>query len=125
METQKRIRFRSGMLGFVLSCLAAIFSLVVLFSLGFLFHGIFGGGLVVRNLTFSSYTLFIGISCFFICKYFPVSIWFAPIISSASSIHGAVNEPDFWGPFFLYVIVWVVALAGAIIGYVIGRHRNH
>jgi hypothetical protein len=124
MKTQKLTRFKASMLSLVLSGIAAMVAVFVLFFLGFVFHFIFGGGLVVRILTFSSYTLFIGISCFFICRHYPISVWFAPIICCASSIKGAVSEPDFWGPFFMYVIVWVVALAGAIVGYVIGRNRS-
>ena len=123
MDLSDYTKFQKLTLAFFLSFFVTLFSMGVLFMLGILFHVLFGGGLVVRTLTFIGYTLSVGIPCFYICKNIPVSITFAPIVCSASSILGAVSEPDFWGPFFMYVIVWGAVLAGATTGFIMGRYR--
>jgi hypothetical protein len=123
MRAKTKESARILIISLTLSVVTALVSFILLFLLGFLFHALFGGGLVVRLLTYCSYNIFIAAACFFICRNDSQSIWYAPVICSATSINGAVSEPDFWGPFILYVVGWVVTLSGGIIGSVLGRHR--
>lgn len=115
--------YKVGIKSIGLSILTALISPLLLLLLGFLFNSIFGGGLIVRLLTYGGYNIFITIACFLLCRKYPISVWYAPIICNASSIMGSINEPDFWGPFILYVLGWGVSLSAGILGSVIGHRR--
>jgi hypothetical protein len=118
-----KVFYKVGIISVVLSVLTALISPFLLLLLGFLFNSIFGGGLIVRSLTYGGFNIYIAIACFLICRKYPISIWYAPIICNANSILGSISEPDFWGPFILYVLGWVVSLSGGIMGSVISHRR--
>jgi hypothetical protein len=118
-----KVFYKTGIKSIAFSIMTALISPLLLLLLGFLFNSIFGGGLIVRALTYGGYTIYIAIACFFLCRKYPISVWYAPIICNASSIVGSINEPDFWGPYILYVLGWVVSLSAGILGSVIGHRR--
>lgn len=71
--------------------------------------------------------LWITVACFFICKTYPKSIWYTPVICNALGIMALIvyvftdistlSELIFWAS------SCVVSLTGAIIGATIGRRR--
>jgi hypothetical protein len=107
----------------VFSVLTAIISLFILFILAAALDGIESIGDLGDWLAYMGYFVFIAIACFLICRKYPLSVWFAPVICNATGIISALVEPNFWisDLWKVNIIGWVLTLISAVIGSVIGR----
>lgn len=104
-----------------LSLLTALLSLIILLFLGSFLGSIFQLG---EGIAYIIYVIIIVIACFFICKYNPKSIWYAPILCNTFGIISALVEPNFWiTSLWIYICGgWVFSLIGAISGAKVGKH---
>ena len=122
MEAKERKSFLSGIPSWALSIMTAAFSLIFLFAIGYPLQTHYGeniGGWI----TYISTGIVITVACFFICRKYPNSVWYTPIICNAVGIIAAIIEPNFWGTsmWIPYLIGWVFSLLGAFSGAWIGR----
>ena len=107
-----------------LSILAALLSLITLLILGSFAGSIFQiDENIGDGITYIIYDIIIVIACFFICKYYPKSIWYVPILCNTFGIISAFVEPNFWiTSLWIYICGgWVFSLISAIIGTKIGN----
>ena len=75
--------------------------------------------------------IFITAACFFICRKYPKSVWYTPVICNAVGILGLIANitltiavPDYGTPsseIILWVGIIVLSVIGAIVGARIGR----
>jgi hypothetical protein len=118
METKGKKSFLFGIPSWALSLLTAFLSILLLFFLAGLFGEVIG---------YISYDIVIVIACFFICRKYPKSIWYAPIICNIVGIMAAFGEENFYWVSALWIIIcggWVLSMIGAIIGALIGRRES-
>jgi len=121
METKKS--FLYNMPGWVLSIITVVISIIFIFSIGYPLAGQYGeniGGWI----TYLSGGILISVACFFICRTYPKSVWYTPIICNAIGILAAIIEPQFWvsSMWMPYSMGWLLSVFGALGGAWIG-HR--
>ena len=109
--------------GCVLSIITVVISIIFIFSIGYPLAGQYGeniGGWI----TYLSGGILISVACFFICRTYPKSVWYTPIICNAIGILAAIIEPQFWvsSMWMPYSMGWLLSVFGALGGAWIG-HR--
>ena len=109
--------------GWVLSIITVVISIIFIFSIGYPLAGQYGentGGWI----TYLSGGILISVACFFICRTYPKSVWYTPIICNAIGILAAIIEPQFWvsSMWMPYSMGWLLSVFGALGGAWIG-HR--
>jgi heme/copper-type cytochrome/quinol oxidase subunit 4 len=69
------------------------------------------------------YGVIIAVSCYFICRKNPDSLWYAPVICNATGIIAAIFLPSFWAGGMWVVIAcgWLISLIASINGAFTGR----
>lgn len=69
------------------------------------------------------YDILITFACFTICRRYPKSVWYTPVICGAPIIFVAFFEPNFWVTAWgvVFGIGFVLCLIGAITGAILGR----
>lgn len=72
------------------------------------------------------YDLVIVLSCLFIVKNHPKSIWYTPIICNAISIYFAITESDFWITTTWIPLCggWVLSIIASGLGAWIGKRTD-
>jgi hypothetical protein len=126
MKTKAKRRFLLGIHPFALAAITAIISICVLFGLGYPLQSVKWNDIHIGDwIAYIITGIFIACACFFICKEYPKSIWYVPIISNAVGILSAVIEPSFWVTdlWKLNVCVWVLSFPAGTIGALSGK-RN-
>lgn len=66
------------------------------------------------------YAIFLSIACFLICKTYPKSVWYTPLICNALIIFIVIMDQEYW--IFMISII-ALSVIGAIVGARIGRSR--
>ena len=114
----KKQTSRSWAPSIAFSLLTAFIAFVVLFALAY------GLAEVVNEdaaelIAYISHIVIIIIGCFFICRKFSFSIWYAPVICNVSGIISAIVEPNFWisSLWVIFCSCWVLSLITSFIGY--------
>ena len=122
MKAKTQKSFLSGIPARKLSVMTLLFSFIFIFAIGYPLQHQFGeniGGWI----TYLSTEILISVACFFICRAFPKSIWYTPILCNAIGIISAIIEPNFWisSMWMPYSIGWFLSLLGAFTGAWLGR----
>ena len=108
----------------------SILTLIALSIILSVFHDPFGHGDSPLEITgYVVWDIFITAACFFICRLYPKSVWYTPVICNAVGIASFIIPiifPEFWPP-LLEGIFWassfVLSVTGAIVGARIGQRR--
>ena len=68
----------------------------------------------------------IAAACFFICREYPRSVWYVPLICNFTGILAAVIEPAFWGTsmWVMFLIGWILTIFASFIGAWMGRETG-
>jgi hypothetical protein len=124
METSKSRSFISGTPAWVLSFIVFVTALIYLFFVGealehFTINGINGGDWII----YVSTGVGIAIACFFICREYPRSGWYVPILCNATGILAALIEPTFWitSMWVMFMIGWILSLVASAWGAFMAR----
>jgi len=124
--TRVKKSFLASLSSWKLSLIAFFSSLVFIFLMAILL-GILGNANEYTNevIFFIFYNIFIAFACFLICRKDPSSAWYVPIICNILSIVLAIFLPGFWEiEIWIGVLSgWILSLAGALIGSVIGFNK--
>ena len=115
MKTNGKKSFLAGIPSWALALITAFLSFFLLFLIAYPFGEVIG---------YISYDIVIVISCFFICKMNPNSIWYVPFICNIVGIMAAFGEENFYWISTLWIIIcggWLLSLIASIIGAQIGR----
>jgi hypothetical protein len=126
MEAKPKKSFLSGIPAWALSLLTLLFTTIFMFVIAYPLQKFKMNGEDVGDwITYIITGILIGIALFFICRKFPSSIWYSPIICNAVGIILAIEEPHFWGDSLAKAILieWFISLTGALIGRWIGITR--
>ncbi len=133
-EQPKRRRKSEPLPAWQLSMITAVISLILVFLLAGL------GGLLLNDLfklsvdtkdpiedLFSYLVTGIGvaIACFFICRKYPRSYWYVPVISNALGIMAAF-DPTFWSTerWMAYGTGWALSIIGSALGALLARQKT-
>ena len=117
METKGKKSLLYGIQPWALSLVTAFLSIFILFFIADFLGEVIG---------YISYDIVIVIACFFICKKYPSSIWYAPVICNIVGIMGAFGEENFYWLSTLWIIIcggWILSLIAASIGAFTGHHK--
>jgi len=127
METKVKNSFLFGIQPWALSLLTAFLGMLFLFLLAGLLADVAKLGDNGELIAYICYDILIAISCFFICRKNPKSLWYVPILSNTVGIISAIVEPNFWiTPLWILICSgWVLSVIGAIIGAVLGRQKSN
>jgi len=119
----KHSRFKS-IPAWALSLMIALLSFILVFLiahladlLGFPDEG--SGGIVAYII----YAVIVAFATYCICKNFPGSIWYTPVVCNIMGIIAAIIEPSFWVS-EMWIIIgsgWILSATGALIGFLQGR----
>lgn len=87
----------------------------------------------IQIIGYTFFAIWITAACFFICRKYPKSVWYTPVICNAVGILGLIANitltiavPDYDTPLsetILWVSICVISVIGATIGAKIGRRR--
>jgi len=126
METKVKTSFLYGIQPWALSLMTAFIGMLLLFLLAGLLADVAKLGDNGELVAYICYDILIAISCFFICRKSPESLWYVPILSNTVGIISAIIEPFFWITplWILFSSGWVLSVIGAIIGAVLGRQKS-
>ena len=107
----------SGVLGIITFVLSTIF----MFAVGYPLVEHFGDN-IGDWITYLSTGILISVACYFICRTYPKSIWYIPIICNIMGVLAAISEPQFWvsSMWMPFSIGWFLSLIGAFSGTWIG-----
>ena len=110
----------------IFSIITAVLSLFVLLILAALFGSIKCIGESGELMAFIVYFFFIAVACFFICRKYPRSAWYVPVLCNATGILSAIIEPNFWitDLWKINMAGWGLSIISAILGTWIGRYRR-
>ena len=116
----------TGIPAWALSLMTAFISLIILFVLAGLLENV---GRLGENTELPGYlgsSVFILISCYFICRKNPKSFWYVPVICNLPTIISACVEKVDLSPIWILVFsCWLISVFVAILGARIGkRHLN-
>ena len=127
METKVKKSFLFGIQPWALSLLTAFLGMLFLFLLAGLLADVAKLGDNGELIAYICYDIVIAISCFFICRKSPKSLWYVPILSNTVGIISAIVEPNFWiTPLWILICSgWALSLIGATIGAVLGRQKSN
>jgi len=117
MKTNGKKSFLAGIPSWALALITAFLSFFLLFLIAYPFGEVIG---------YISYDIVIVISCFFICKMNPNSIWYVPFICNIVGIMAAFGEENFYWISTLLIVIcggWVLSLIVSIIGARIGKRK--
>lgn len=124
----KNQNYLFGLPSWLLAVLTSIIALIVLIVIAGLLGSISGLDKdVSEGISYLIYGIIITITCFYICRNDPQSIWYVPIIANFSGILSAIVEPNFWvTSLWIYMSIgWGMSILGAITGSLAGvRNRN-
>jgi len=103
----------SGVLGIITFVLSTIFMFAVGYPLVEYYGDNIGGWI-----TYLSTGILISVACFYICRTYPKSVWYTPIICNVMGIIAAIFEPQFWtsSMWIPYSLGWLLSLSGAYSG---------
>ena len=121
---KKERKLLFGIPSWGLSFITAVLSLIFLLFLASLLVSIPKIGEDIGELiAYISYDIIIAVSCFFICRHNPKSIWYVPILCNTAGIISAIVEPNFWITSLWIVICggWILSIIGAISGAIVGK----
>ena len=123
MEAKVKKSFLNNMPSGVLSIITVVISFILIFAIGYPLVGQYGDN-IGGWITYLSVGILISIACFFICRTYPKSVWYTPVICNAIGILAAIIEPQFWvsSMWMPYSIGWLLSILGALGGAWIG-HR--
>ncbi len=78
---------------------------------------------ILEAIAFIIYGVFNALSCFFIVKENPKSIWYVPLIINAILIFSAIGEPNFWRTsMWIFVCTgWILCIIASIVAARIGK----
>jgi len=127
METKVKKSSLFGIQPWALSLLTAFLGMLLLFLLAGLLADVAKLGDNGELIAYICYDIVIAISCFFICRKSPKSLWYVPILSNTVGIISAIVEPNFWiTPLWILICSgWLLSVIGAIIGAVLGRQKSN
>ena len=125
MSERKKRSFLKGIPAWGLSLMTAFLSLFLVFLFAGLFYVLGLSEDIGDFLAYLCYGVVVALASFLICKRFPRSFWYVPIVCNAVGIIAAIVEPNFWiTPMWIpYSTGWILSLAGTIAGVILGK-RN-
>ena len=124
METIGKKSFFSRIPSWGLSLLTAILAFLFLFFFASVLGKIQGIGEDMGGIfAYIVHGILIAIACFYICKKYPKSIWYVPIICNIMGIISAIVEPNFWTTSMWIAICggWFWSVVASYAGFVKGR----
>jgi hypothetical protein len=127
MSTQAKRQFLFGMHPLLLAVLTAIISLLVLFAIGYPLQSLKWNGVNIGDwIAYGVSGIIIASACFFICREYPKSIWYVPIISNVLGILSATIEKSFWMTDLWKpnVGIWVMSVIAGLIGVQAGKKMH-
>ena len=106
-----------------LTCIASILLFFVLGGIGELMHI---GEDIGEPILYIIYGLFIAVSCFFIVRKHPESVWFVPFICNAFGIFIAVTSANFWlqSKWIYFCTGWALSIIASILGAKIKKSKT-
>jgi hypothetical protein len=113
--------------GAIWALLTAIIAFILLFLLGYGLTAIKAISVdTAEIMAYIIYILFIGISCYFICRKYPTSIFIVPVIANIMGIISSIVEPNFWVSAMWVLIVggWVFSIITSIAGYIVKSRKQ-
>ena len=125
MEAKVKKSFLNNMPSGVLSIITVVISFILIFAIGYPLVGQYGDN-IGGWITYLSVGILISIACFFICRTYPKSVWYTPLICNITGIIAAIVEPQFWvsSMWMPYSIGWLLSAIGALGGAWIGHHAE-
>lgn len=116
METKEKWSFIYGVPSGALAVMTFVFSTLILFLIG---------ESIDIWLAYIITAIMIAIACFFICRSFPVSFWYVPLICNALGLMAAFIEPNFWitSLWKQNMLQWVLSVSASVFGAWLGRHN--
>jgi hypothetical protein len=126
MKTNKK-SFLTSIPAWVLSLLTAFITLILIFFMASFFGSVdFLNNNTGEIIVYLIYGILIASASYFICWRNPKSYWYVPILCNIPGIISALVEPSFWitHMWMLFSAVWVLSIAGAALGTIIGRRRK-
>ena len=125
MEAKVKKSFLNNMPSGVLSIITVVISFILIFAIGYPLVGQYGDN-IGGWITYLSAGILISIACFFICRTYPKSVWYTPLICNITGIIAAIVEPQFWvsSMWMPYSIGWLLSAIGALGGAWIGHHAE-
>ena len=113
-----------GLPSWGLALLTAFSSIIFLFGAAALLGSILPiDKNISEGIVYIVFNIIVAAACFFICKYNPNSVWYAPMICNAVGIISAIVEPNFWIT-NLWIFIcsgWLLSIIAAIAGRTIGK----
>ena len=126
MEKKEKKSRLAGVPAWALS----ILTLVILITVGSIFHDPFGDGdSTIDIIGYIVWDVLITAACFLICRAHPKSVWYTLVICNAVGVVSVIVPiifPEYWPPlseWIFWVSSVVLSTTGAIIGARIGRRK--
>lgn len=106
-----------NMPAWTLSIMASIVTLVVMFILGY-FFGSFINVVDSEFIGYIIYDILIIVFCFYICRIYPKSYWYVPILTNLFGLISAMVEPTFWETNQWKIICtgWILSVLSSLLG---------
>jgi hypothetical protein len=126
MKTKGKKRFLPDVPAWGLAALTAILLFFVLmFGASLLGSLKFMNGDTGEATAYIVYGILTAVACFFICRRYPKSYWYVPLICNIVTIIAAFVEPNFCttSMWILFSVGWVLSIIGTIVGTLVGRGR--
>jgi len=119
----KRV-YLSTIPSFALSVLIMIGTILVVFGLGEWMPKLIKINVkICGDIAYGMFELMVVVGCFFIVKWNPKSIWYAPLICNILGFIIAITNPAFWKTSMWIVFSggWALSLIASILGVWVGR----
>lgn len=126
MNEKIKRSFLHGVPAWTLSLYTAIISFILLFAVA---------SLITKSkfledpgelVAYIGHFLWISIACYLICKQYPGSFWYTPVICNIVTITYAVIEPIDFANTWIYIVAgWAITIVASVIGFLKGSRREY
>ncbi|MBN1780229.1 hypothetical protein JW948_03825 [bacterium] len=106
-----------------LSLIALLAALVLLMLTANVLGSVMKDRDLAEEIAYIVHDVFLGVICYLICRKYPKSVWYVPVICNMAGIVSAVVEPNFWiTPLWIFIGTgWILSVTGALCGAKAGR----